>query len=61
MVTVQVPMGLPQVVRLKKIAHDSTDFQNVTKTLSVKHAGTLENAFQSSFNKTKDEKLIPWE
>jgi hypothetical protein len=61
MVTVQVSMGLPQVVRLNKVAHNSTNLQNVMKTLSLKEAGALENAFQSSFNKIKEEKLIPWE
>jgi hypothetical protein len=60
MVTVQVSMCLPQIVRSKKVEEISNSIQDVLKTLSRKEAKAVDNAFQSSAFDIQNSEPVPW-
>lgn len=60
MVSVQVSMCLPQVVRSKKAGKIPNRLQDVLKTLSCKEAKAVDNAFQSSAFDVQSGEPVPW-
>lgn len=60
MATVQISSFLPQLIRLKKVEELSMDLRSMMKTLSLKEAEAVGNAFEVNALKTKEEKMDPW-